>query len=153
MSDTDHTPSPTPIVPPLARLYRPLEGLAWPMVRVTAGAFLIPHGWGKVFERGLAANAEGFAAMGYEPGWLWGTAVALTELIGGLLLAVGFLTRPAALAVAVFMAVAVLQHWPNGFLWNNRGWEYPFFWGIVALAFVIRGGGRLSVDRAIGREF
>ena len=33
------------------------------------------------------------------------------------------------------------------------GYEYPLFWGLVALSFVIRGGGRYSVDAAIGREF
>ena len=52
------------------------------------------------------------------------------------------------------MAVAVIQtHWPNGFFWTDKGFEYPLMWGIVALAFVILGGGRYSVDALIGREF
>lgn len=153
MSETTDASTPSPIIPTLAQLYRPLEGLAWPMVRVTAGVLLIPHGYGKVFGRGLAATAEGFSKMGYEPGWLLGPAVGITEFFGGILLAIGFLTRPVALAVAIFMAVAVTHHWSDGFFWSNRGWEYPLFWGIVALAFAIRGGGACSVDRAIGREF
>ncbi len=41
----------------------------------------------------------------------------------------------------------------KGFLWSNGGWEYPAMWAALALVFVIRGGGFLSVDRAIGREF
>jgi putative oxidoreductase len=51
------------------------------------------------------------------------------------------------------MAVAAFHvHWPYGFLWINRGYEYPLFWGLVALAILIEGGGALSVDRRIGKE-
>ncbi|MCH7543119.1 MAG: DoxX-like protein, partial [Proteobacteria bacterium] len=41
----------------------------------------------------------------------------------------------------------------NGFFWFNGGYEYPLLWGVVALAIVFCGGGALSVDRKIGREF
>ena len=41
----------------------------------------------------------------------------------------------------------------NGFFWTDKGFEYPLMWGIVALAFVILGGGRYSIDALIGREF
>ncbi len=52
------------------------------------------------------------------------------------------------------MAVAVFAvHLPNGFFWDQGGYEYPLFWGLVALGFVLRGGGTLSVDARIGREF
>jgi putative oxidoreductase len=55
--------------------------------------------------------------------------------------------------VAGLMAVAVLQvHLGAGFFWTSGGFEYPLFWGIVALAFAIRGGGRYSLDRLIGYE-
>jgi glutathionyl-hydroquinone reductase len=30
--------------------------------------------------------------------------------------------------------------------------RYPLMWGIIALTFVVRGGGRFSVDRLIGYE-
>jgi putative oxidoreductase len=52
------------------------------------------------------------------------------------------------------MAVAVVTvHLPAGFFWTNGGYEYPLFWGLVALSFVLRGGGRYSLDGIIGREF
>jgi putative oxidoreductase len=51
------------------------------------------------------------------------------------------------------MSVAIVcVHLPNGFFWTSGGFEYPLLWGIVALYFVVRGGGRYSVDTAIGRE-
>ena len=122
------------------------------MIRVTAGLLLLPHGSQKLFGwfggKGMQATAQFFASAGFEPGWFWALLVALTEFVGGLCLALGFLTRPAAAAIAGFMAVAVVQtHWPNGFFWTDKGFEYPLMWGIVALlAFVILGGGRYSVD-------
>ncbi|MFQ5973325.1 MAG: DoxX family protein [Alphaproteobacteria bacterium] len=52
------------------------------------------------------------------------------------------------------MAVAIFAvHLVNGFFWFKGGYEYPLLWGIVALAIFFRGGGELSVDRRIGREF
>ena len=31
-------------------------------------------------------------------------------------------------------------------------WEYPVLWTIIALTFVVRGGGQYSLDRLIGRD-
>ena len=62
------------------------------------------------------------------------------------------LTRPAAAAIAVMLLVAATVHLPNGFFWTSGGWEYPVLWATVAGFFAIRGGGRLSLDRLIGRE-
>ncbi len=48
--------------------------------------------------------------------------------------------------------VAIKFHAVNGFYWNNLGFEYPLFWALVVLHFLVRGGGRFSLDRLIGRE-
>lgn len=157
MTTTDETRgttgAPRRIYATTRRVTDALEPFTWPMIRVVAGLNLVPHGYPKVFDSGLANVADSFAKMGYEPGWLWGPAVAVTEVAGGIMLAVGLLTRPVALAIAVFLFTAVVHHWGAGFYWNKGGFEYPLFWGVVALAFAIRGGGRYSVDRLIGREF
>lgn len=149
---------PRRIVPWLGRLYDALSPLALPMIRVTAGLLLLPHGAQKLFGwfggKGLEGTAQYFATQGFEPGYFWALLVALTEFVGGSLLALGLLTRPVAAMIAGFMAVAVFQqHWPNGFFWTNKGFEYPLLWGVVALAFVLLGGGRYSLDALIGREF
>jgi putative oxidoreductase len=52
----------------------------------------------------------------------------------------------------VEFAGIVYQHFPNGYLWTARGYEYPLLWGLLFLAIAIRGGGPYSVDRLIGRE-
>lgn len=145
------------VLPFLGPLYVALAPLAWPLVRVVAGVNLIPHGLQKLFGwfggKGMEATAQFFATSGFEPAMLWVWLVALTEVVGGFCLAIGLLTRPVALAVAGFLFTAVVHHAPNGFFWPQGGFEYPLLWGVVVLAFVIRGGGPLSVDRLIGRAF
>ena len=148
-----------PIIPALQPLYEKLAPLGAPLIRASAGLMLMPHGAQKLFGwfggYGLDGAAGYFAGnLGLEPGIFWAALVASTEFFGGLFLAIGFLTRPAAAAIAVVMAVAVFAvHLPNGFFWGQGGLEYPLFWGLVALGFVLRGGGELSVDARIGREF
>jgi len=149
---------PQPIVPALTPLYARLSRLSYPLIRATTGLMLMPHGAQKLFGwfggNGLQATAEGFAThLGLEPGMVFVVLVGGTEFFGGLFLALGFLTRPAAVAIAIVMAVAVFKvHLANGFFWTGGGYEYPLFWGLIALALAFRGGGELSVDRAIGRE-
>jgi len=147
------------IIPALAPLYGGLSRLSYPMIRFFAGLFLVPHGAQKLFGwfggKGLDATAEGFAThLGLEPGLFFAALVGATEFFGGLFLAVGFLTRPVAVAVTILLAVAAFKvHLANGFFMTNGGYEYALLWGLIALAVAFRGGGELSVDRAIGREF
>ena len=142
----------------LVRLYRPFEHLSWPVVRVAAGLFMVPHGAQKLFGwfggGGLDATIAGFDKMGFEPGWLMGPLVAGVEFFGGILIAIGLFTRPAALAAAILMFVAAMGvHLPNGFFWGKGGYEYPLLWSILCAAIAVRGARRISVDNAIGREF
>jgi putative oxidoreductase len=145
-------------IPALGGLYAKFDCCAVPILRITAGALLFPHGAQKLLGwfggTGLAANAQFFDRIGYSPGMLWGTLVGFTELFGGILLAIGLFTRPAALAIVIFMINAVyFTSTVGGFFWTKGGSEYSALILAVAVHFLIRGGGPLSVDRAIGREF
>ena len=81
-------------------------------------------------------------------------AVGLVEVLGGACIAVGFLTRPAALAAAVTTGTAALTvHLPLGFYVEPGGVEFSGLWAIVLLMFAVKGGGRISVDALVGREF
>ena len=76
-------------------------------------------------------------------------AAALSELVGGVLLFFGLLTRVAAFLLACTMAVAVLGvHWP-AFFASNRGIEYPLALFAMSLALLISGGGIASIDLAL----
>ena len=121
-------------------------------MRVTVGLMLVPHGAAKLFGGGIAGTAGMLGSLGFAPAGLWAAGLIGLEFFGGMLLAIGLLTRPVAAAVVVFMAVAFTIHWPTWF-WNAGGAEMPLLWGVAALFFAVRGGGRYSVDRLIGREF
>lgn len=151
---TRDTTVPRLMVPGLAGLYDALAPYSYSFIRFCVGATLVPHGYAKLFHGGAAGVAATFFVKWGLPAPLaWGYWIALLEFGGGLCLAVGFLTRPVAFLIAFEMAVVVIAvHLPNGFFWTGRGFEYPLLLGLLALAIAIRGGDRLSVDRAIGIE-
>ena len=145
-----------PIIPALAPLTNALAPLGEPLVRIAAGLLLIPHGAQKLFGAfggyGLEATGQFFATKLGLPA-SFALIAGLIEVVGGLFLAAGFLTRPAAALITGFMVVALTVHLPAGFFWTDGGYEYPLLWAIVAFSFVLRGAGRYSVDAAIKREF
>lgn len=144
------------VVPVLAPVTDVLSPLAEPLLRVTAGLLLLPHGAQKLFGMfggyGIDATGQFFATKLGLPA-SFALLAGLIEFVGGLLLAIGLGTRAAAALITGVMAVAVFQvHLGKGFFWTSGGYEYPLMWGILALTFVVRGGGRFSVDARIGRE-
>src|SRR3954470_11738886 len=142
--------------PALGAFYEKLEPFALLILRVGIGIILIPHGAQKLFGWFGGLGFEKFAALvdrlGYKPGIFWLTLVALTEFVGGTLLLLGLFTRAAALAVVIFMIVAVQFTSAKGFFWTQQGLEYSLLILFVGLVFLIRGGGEYSLDRKLGRE-
>ena len=122
-------------------------------VRLALGIIFIAHGAQKVFGsfggHGLAAFTAGDAPLGLRPGWLWLGAAAFGELIGGILVLVGLLTRLGAFWIAAVMLVAMIGvHW-GAFFMNNRGIEYTVALLGMSLALMIAGGGQASIDQML----
>ena len=144
-------------VPALGSFYEGLEPYALPLLRVVMGLTLVPHGCQKAFGwfggAGFEKFTQIFDTIGYKPGAFWVTVVMLTEMIGGLCLALGLFTRVASLFIVIFMINAVRFTSAKGFFWTAGGMEYSLIIGIVALVFLIRGGGKYSLDERMGREF
>lgn len=85
-----------------------------------------------------------------KPAWLWLAAAALSELVGGIFVGLGFLTRIGAFFIGCTMLTAIAGvHWPNGLFSSNRGYELPLVLLGIALALLIAGGGQASVDKAL----
>lgn len=144
MASTDPTPSPLPSA----------SRLSWALLvlRVALGLVFVVHGGQKVFETGLSGTAETFGNIGIPVAGLAGPAVALVELLGGIAVLLGLLTRWAALGIAVVMAGAVLLvHLPQGFF-LPRGYEFALVNFLVACALVLAGPGAYSVDAGLSRR-
>jgi putative oxidoreductase len=73
--------------------------------------------------------------------------VAWGELAGGIALALGLLTRLAALGIAGIMAGTI--YWLTGAQGFKSGWDYNFAVIVMCLALMISGGGTLAVDQLI----
>jgi len=155
MSFAEYTSS-QPLIPAFQPLTNRLAPLGEPLVRATTGLLLGPHGAQKLFGwfggYGVEATGQFFETkLGLPPALAF--VAGFIEFFGGIALAAGFLTRPVAALVFGLMAVATLKvHLSLGFFWTSGGFEYPLFWGLTALSFVLRGGGRYSIDALIGRE-
>ncbi len=145
------------IIPAVGGLYEAGSGLWYPWIRFFSGLFLVPHGAQKLFGW-FGGNIDGtagfFSQIGLEPALPLAYLVGTTEFFGGLFIAIGLLTRPAAIAAAVLLLVAAFHvHLANGYFWAKGGYEYPLLWAILMIGIFFRGGGELSIDRAIGKEF
>ncbi len=147
---------PRPLIPQFASMYESTRDLGWPLVRLTAGGFLLIHGMQKVFGTTISAFAtNSLSRRGIEPALPLAYAVWFIETIGALCLMLGLFTRLfAGMAFVHMLVIVFVAQWPSGFPWNRPGggWEYPAFWGLIILAILIRGGGPYSLDRWIGRE-
>jgi putative oxidoreductase len=122
-------------------------------VRIALGMVFIAHGAQKVLGvwggPGLTAFTAGQAPFGLSPSWFWLGAAAFAELIGGTLVLLGLLTRIGALMIVPVMLVAMFGvHWSNGFF-APRGIEFTVALLGMALALLISGGGRASIDEAL----
>jgi putative oxidoreductase len=122
-------------------------------IRLALGAVMIGHGAQKVlgsfsgpgFEKFVSGTTP-FSFM--KPAWLWLGAAALSELVGGVLIVLGLLTRVGAFFVACTMLTAVVGvHW--GSFFAPKGMEYPLVLLGMALALLISGGGMASIDLAL----
>jgi putative oxidoreductase len=124
-------------------------------IRLALAAVMIAHGAQKVLGSfggsGFNAFIGGNTPFGFmRPAWLWLAAAALSELIGGIFIGLGFLTRVGAFFIACTMLTAVIGvHWTGGFFASNRGYEYPLSLLAMSLALLIAGGGQASIDKGL----
>lgn len=105
------------------------------------------HGLGKVPPPDMLVS--GVESMGLPMPIVFAWLAGLSEFAGGILLALGLLTRPAALFLSFTMAVAgLLVHMKDPF----KVKEMALLYLTVFVMFAIRGSGRWSIDYLISRK-
>lgn len=128
------------------------------LARVLLGLVMAAHGAQKAFGwfggPGPAATLSSFEQMGVPP--VFTALVILAELLGGIGLVLGALTRIAAAGILAVMLGAVLMvHLPMGFFMNwggekqGEGFEFHLLAIGLATALLVEGAGAFSVDRAL----
>jgi putative oxidoreductase len=122
--------------------------LAWTILRVVAGVVMIHNGLDKL------ANIESFAqayveVIGLPFPLFFSYVAAYTELIGAPLLALGFLTRPAAAGLFSTMLVAMYHHIYVAGL-SLPYLELSLLYAVCFLFFLVNGAGLFSVDALLG---
>jgi putative oxidoreductase len=127
-------------------------------IRAALGIVMFPHGAQKVLGwfggPGISKTLQAFAEMGF-PTWSV-VALMVVESLGALLLVGGFLTRLWALGIGTSMTICMfMHHVQHGFFMNwfgqqkGEGFEFHLLVIGICLALLIKGGGMLSVDRAL----
>jgi putative oxidoreductase len=121
------------------------------MLRIAVGIVFVAHGAEKLMN--IPGTVQSFAGIGIPmPQYAVYLAIA-GELLGGLGLLIGLLTRVAAFGPLCSMLVAIVAvHLKHGFMAKNGGIEYPLVLALVALFFVAHGAGAFAVDSLFGRS-
>jgi putative oxidoreductase len=130
----------------MKRVLENMQPFALLVLRATLGLVMTSYGWLKV-TAGMAEFKAFVVTIGF-PGWM-GYLAAYGELLGGILLIVGLLTRFSGLTILIIMTVAIAKvTWKNG-LTGPQGFGFPLALAAMAFLLIFFGGGPISLDSAI----
>ncbi len=118
------------------------------LIRLVVGVVFFAHGAQKVLGVFGGYGLQGTVAAMTKSGMpvIVPYLVSFGELLGGLGLIFGVLTRIAAAGMFIEMLGAVLLvHWKNGFFADKMGFEYPLTLCIVCLGILLAGPGKFAV--------
>ncbi|HEY6162948.1 MAG TPA: DoxX family protein [Bacteroidia bacterium] len=123
------------------------------ILRLGIGILLITHGWPKII-----GGTEMWEKVGHSMSMLginfaptfWGLMAALSEGLGGLLIAIGLFTRVAGSFVLFTMIIAALHHFNAGD--GLGGASHALSLAVVGLALLFTGAGEYSIDRVVRKK-
>jgi putative oxidoreductase len=140
------------------KIHKPDAGLL--VVRLAFGLILVVFGFQK-----LLGGTDGFRHLGEAMGMFgihfapvfWGVMSALTESLGGLMIILGLLFRPAALLLFFNMIVACAVMWHGGPDFGSvpalgswlQTFAMPFTFAATFLALLLIGPGKYALGKAV----
>jgi putative oxidoreductase len=128
-----------------------LNSLGLLTLRLVVGLVFATHGGDKLFVQGVPGVIGFLDKLGISPPELWAWVLTLSELIGGVALMLGLLTRVAAFVTTATMVVAIGNVlWFRGFF--LPGYEFALTLLGASIALALTGPGRYAVDAWLGIE-
>ncbi len=133
------------------------ESLSALPLRLIAGLLFTAHGAQKLFAwfggYGLEGTGQWMESIGLASGYLMALTAGSAEFVGGLLLIVGFMTRPTSFVLAITMIVAIFTvHIDNGLFMSNNGYEFGLSLLAISISLMFSGAGKLSLDNAVAQR-
>jgi putative oxidoreductase len=124
------------------------------VIRLYWGWQISQNGWGKLHN--LSHVTEFFASLGLPAPGVTATFVSTFEFVGGILLAIGLLSRIVGLGLMIdmFMAYITADREALASVFSDPGKFYnadPFIFFFVGLIILIFGPGKFAVDALIER--
>jgi putative oxidoreductase len=113
------------------------------ILRIVVGLLFMEHGLNKLFDFPPTATHMPYHVASLVPG-----LAGPLEALGGLLVAVGLFTRPAAFILSGEMALAYfMAHAPRNFFPLLNGGDAAILYCFTFFYFFVAGGGAWSLDR------
>lgn len=130
------------------------SGAALLAIRVVMGPMLAYHGWKKI-DGGVEKFVATVDRYGFPFPELLARATIAIELVGGICLALGLLTRVwGALATTQFLLIVAKVKWDVGVFsaGGRSGFEIDLMYAVTAAALLLAGPGLLALDHLLGLE-
>jgi putative oxidoreductase len=146
----------------IKKVFETDQNKAIAILRVILGIVLFPHGAQKLL--GWFGGYGFNGTMGFLTGaaglpWILAFLVIAIEFFGAIALIFGFATRIVAFGLtALFIGIVFTSHLQNGFFMNwagnqaGEGFEYHLLVIGIALALLVSGAGKWSVDLALQKK-
>jgi putative oxidoreductase len=146
----------------MKKIFQTDENTTATIIRIVLGAILFPHGAQKLLGwfggYGFTGTMSFFTGTAGLP-WIVAFLVIAIEFFGALALLFGFATRVVATGIIIlFAGIIFTTHLNNGFFMNwsgqlqGEGYEYHLLVIGMALALLISGAGKWSVDYALQKK-
>lgn len=122
------------------------------VLRLAVAAVFIAHGWGDVFDTGVGTNIQNYQDAGIPLAVVAAPFAAYIQLVGGILVVFGVLTRILSVGFVIVMAGALLfVHLGESLVigQDGSGSGYAFIMCAASIALALTGPGRFSIDHVI----